>query len=110
MALRVATNRLALALRNIACRTPTRLKSSGPNDRESDRLFLSRLQRRPRRELWLRDGRHVAHVRPANRRDQRLDRRLSENRSNKRRVEIVMRERGGKTYPFVVASEDAAVP
>lgn len=57
------------------------------------------------------DGLHVGgHVRVANRRENRRDRRLAENRSHKRRVVIVMRERGGKTYPFVVASEDAAVP
>lgn len=49
-------------------------------------------------------------MKPANRKENRRDRRLSENRSHKRRVVIVMRERGGKTYPFVVASEDAAVP
>lgn len=57
------------------------------------------------------DGLHVGgYVKPANRKENRRDRRLAENRSHKRRVVIVMRERGGKTYPFVVASEDAGVP
>lgn len=53
------------------------------------------------------DGLHVGgHVRPSNRRFYRRDRRLAVNRSGKRRVVIVMRERGGKTLPFVVTSED----
>ena len=39
-----------------------------------------------------------------------IDRRLAENQTGKRRVVAVMRERNGKTLPFVVPSEDAAVP
>ena len=50
------------------------------------------------------------HVRQENRKEDRKDRRLSENRSGKRRVVVVMRERGGRTLPFVARSEDAAVP
>ncbi len=57
------------------------------------------------------DGLHVGgYVKPANRKENRRDRRLSVNRSRKRRVVIVMRERGGVTLPFVVKSEEAAVP
>lgn len=37
------------------------------------------------------------HVRPANRRDKRIDRRLLGNRSDKRRVVVVLRQRGGRT-------------
>lgn len=37
------------------------------------------------------------HVRPANRRDKRVDRRLLGNRSGKRRVVGVLRQRGGRT-------------
>jgi len=37
------------------------------------------------------------HVRPANRRDERVDRRLRANRSGKRRVVVVLRQRGGRT-------------
>lgn len=37
------------------------------------------------------------HVRPANRRDKRVDRRLLGNRSGKRRVVVVLRQRGGRT-------------
>ena len=40
----------------------------------------------------------------------RKDRRLAENQSGKRRVVVVMRERQGRTLPFVVKSEDEAVP
>jgi transposase-like protein len=39
----------------------------------------------------------------------RIDRRLAENQSGKRKVVVVMRERGGRTLPSVCASEDAAV-
>lgn len=49
------------------------------------------------------------HVRPANRRADRKDRRLAENQTGKRRVVVIMRERGGRTLPFVFKSEDAAV-
>jgi transposase-like protein len=49
------------------------------------------------------------HVRPANRRDDRVDRRLSVNRSNKRRVVVVAREKDGKTLPFVFKTEPEAL-
>ena len=67
-------------------------------------------------------GRHVevdgcyvgGHVRPANRKADRIDRRLAENRSGRRQVVVVIRERAlsgtslGGTLPAVFASEDAA--
>jgi transposase-like protein len=49
------------------------------------------------------------HVRPSNLALDRVDRRLAENRSGKRKVVVVMRERDGRTLPNVFASEDAAV-
>lgn len=49
------------------------------------------------------------HVRPANRKMDRIDRRLAENQTGKRRVVVVMRERKGRTLPFVFASEGASV-
>jgi transposase-like protein len=49
------------------------------------------------------------HVRPANRRADRKDRRLAENQTGKRRVVVIMRERNGRTLPFVFKSEDASV-
>ncbi|MEX1060241.1 MAG: IS1595 family transposase [Methyloceanibacter sp.] len=49
------------------------------------------------------------YVKPANHRENRRDRRLSENQSGKRRVVVIMRERNGGTLPFVFKSEDAAV-
>jgi transposase-like protein len=56
------------------------------------------------------DGAHFGgHVRPANRKIDRKDRRLAENQTGKRRVLVVMRERGGRTLPFVFKSEDASV-
>lgn len=50
------------------------------------------------------------HVRPANRADERIGRRLAENQSGKRRVVVVMRERGGRTLAQVFSGEEAAVP
>jgi transposase-like protein len=50
------------------------------------------------------------HVRPANRKEDRVDRRRAEHQTGKRRVVVVMRERNGKTLPFVFKSEDAALP
>lgn len=50
------------------------------------------------------------YVKPENRKEDRKDRRLAINRSGKRRAVVVMRERGGKTLPFVCESEDEALP
>lgn len=49
------------------------------------------------------------HVRPANNKVNRVDRRFVQNQSGKRRVVVVMRERKGRTLPFVFASEGASV-
>ena len=45
------------------------------------------------------------HVRPENRKEDRKDRRLAENRDADRRVVVVLRQRGGRTLPFVVRRE-----
>ena len=50
------------------------------------------------------------HVRPENRAADRIDRRRAENRSGKRRVVVVMRERHGRTLAQVFGGEDAAGP
>ncbi|MBB4096972.1 transposase-like protein [Sphingomonas kyeonggiensis] len=50
------------------------------------------------------------HVKPANVKAERKDRRLAENRNGKRQCVVVMRERGGKSLPFVVRNEGEAVP
>ena len=50
------------------------------------------------------------YIKPANFRDHRLDRRLARNQNGKRRCVVVMRERNGRTLPFVFRSEDLAVP
>lgn len=49
------------------------------------------------------------HVRPANYKANRRDRRLVQNQTGKRRVVVIMRERRGRTLPFVFKTEDAAV-
>ena len=49
------------------------------------------------------------YVKPANKRENRRDRRLRENRSGKRKVVVVIRERGGETLPGVFRSEAEAL-
>jgi transposase-like protein len=49
------------------------------------------------------------HVRPANHKENRVDRRLAENQTGKRQVVVVAREKGGKTLPFVFKSEGEAL-
>ncbi len=49
-------------------------------------------------------------VRQENRKEDRKDRRLAVNQSGKRRVVVAMRERGGRTLPFVFRTEAEAVP
>lgn len=50
------------------------------------------------------------HVKPANRKADRKDLRLKEHQTGKRRVVVVMRERGGRALPFVVKHESEAEP
>ena len=45
------------------------------------------------------------HVRPENRKEDRKDRRLAANRDADRRVVVVLRQRKGRTLPFVVRRE-----
>ena len=57
------------------------------------------------------DGAYFAgYVKPENRKEDRVDRRLKEHQSGKRRAVVVMRERKGRALPFVFESEDEAVP
>src|SRR5271156_1226154 len=49
------------------------------------------------------------YVKPANRREDRKDRRKAVNQTGKRKVVVVIRERGGHTLPGVFASEAAAL-
>jgi hypothetical protein len=51
----------------------------------------------------------IFYVKPANRVENRRDRRLRQNQSGKRKVVVVIRERNGKTLPGVFASEVAAL-
>jgi transposase-like protein len=50
------------------------------------------------------------YVKPANRKENRIDRRLAENQSGKRKVVVVLRERGGNTVTGVFNSEGQALP
>ena len=49
------------------------------------------------------------YVKPANRRENRRDRRMRQNQSGKRKVVVVIRERGGKTLPGVFRNEADAL-
>lgn len=56
------------------------------------------------------DGMYAGgYVKPTNYKRDRIDRRLAENQTGKRRVVIVARERGGKTLTFVTKSEAEGV-
>lgn len=56
------------------------------------------------------DGCYVGgHVRPANRKMDRVDRRLAENMSGKRKCVVVMRQRDGRTLPFALTTEAEGV-
>ena len=61
-------------------------------------------------EVEIDGGYFGGYVKPANLKENRVDRRLAQHQTGKRRVVVVMRERNGKTLPFVSRSEDAAVP
>jgi len=63
----------------------------------------------PKGEVEIDGAYFGGHVKPANRKENRVDRRLAEHQTGKRRVVVVMRERRGRTLPFVVRSEDEAV-
>jgi transposase-like protein len=62
------------------------------------------------REVELDGAYFGGHVRPENLAADRVDRRLAENRSGKRQVVVVMRERGGPTLVQVAQTEEAALP
>jgi len=49
------------------------------------------------------------HIRPANHVENRVDRRLKEHQTGKRRVVVVMREREGRALPFVTMNEGEGV-
>lgn len=49
------------------------------------------------------------YVKPANEKANRVDRRLAENQTGKRQVVVAMRERDGRTLPFVTKTEAAGV-
>lgn len=49
------------------------------------------------------------YVKPANLKENRRDRRLAKNQSGKRKVVVVVRERGGSTLTAVFKSESAAL-
>ena len=62
---------------------------------------------RPEAEV---DGAYFGgYVKPANLKEDRVDRRLAKNQSGKRKVVVVIRERGGETFPGVFKSEGEAL-
>jgi transposase-like protein len=56
------------------------------------------------------DGGHFGgYVKPANRKENRLDRRLWENQNGKRKAVVIIRERNGNSLPAVFGTEGAAL-
>ncbi|GGF22756.1 hypothetical protein GCM10011611_31010 [Aliidongia dinghuensis] len=49
------------------------------------------------------------YIKPSNYKENRRDRRLARNQNGKRRCVVIMRERKGRTLPFVFKSEDAGL-
>ncbi len=49
-------------------------------------------------------------MKPENRKADRADHRLKANQSGKRQCVVIMRERGGRSLPFIVRNEGDAVP
>jgi len=64
---------------------------------------------RPKGEVEIDGAYFGGHVKPANHKENRVDRRLAEHQTGKRRVVVAMRERQGRVVPVVVRSEDEAV-
>jgi ribosomal protein L37AE/L43A len=50
------------------------------------------------------------HAKPENKKEDRADRRLAEEQTGKRKVVVVLRERNGRTLPFVCGKESDALP
>jgi hypothetical protein len=48
------------------------------------------------------------YVKPANRKEDRLDRRFTRNQNGKRKVVVIVRERGGNSVPAVFSSDSRA--
>ena len=63
----------------------------------------------PGRKAEVDGGYFGGYVKPANHRENRRDRRLRMNQSGKRKVVVVIRERGGKTLPGVFRNEGDAL-
>lgn len=61
-------------------------------------------------EVEVDGGYFGGYVKPANMKENRRDRRLVRNQNGKRQVVVIMRERDGRSRPFVAASEAAGVP
>ena len=56
------------------------------------------------------DGMYTGgHIRPANNKENRVDRRLAQHQTGKRKVVVIMRERKGRTLPFVFKAEGHAI-
>jgi hypothetical protein len=60
------------------------------------------------KEVEIDGGYFGGYVRPANRKEDRLDRRFAMNQSDKRKVVVVIRERGGNSVPAVFNTESQA--
>lgn len=56
------------------------------------------------------DGCYIGgHIKPANLKENRVDRRKARNQTGTRRVVVALRQRGGRTLPFITSKEDEGV-
>ncbi len=83
---------LAHKLRELIGNDQATATLDGPGDKEIDGAYFG------------------GHIKPENEAEKRVDRRLAEEQTGKRQVVAVIRERGGRTLPFVVDKESAAIP
>ena len=83
---------LAHKLRELVGDEQDKVAIDGPGDKEVDGAYFG------------------GSIKPANEVENRVDRRLAEEQTGKRQVVVVIRERGGRTLPFVCGKESAAIP
>ncbi len=83
---------LAHKLRELVGKDQASATLDGPGDKEIDGAYFG------------------GGIKPANEVENRVDRRLAEEQTGKRQVVVVARERGGRTLPFIVSKESAAIP
>jgi hypothetical protein len=92
---------IASGFRVSSSRTPHKLREALGKDQDAARLAS---------DVEIDGAYFGGYVNRANYKQNRMDRRLAMNQTGKRRVVVVMRERNGRTLPFVSKSEHNGLP